>query len=227
MLVREAKWFRDRLLERDPREVFPLLNVGSQSEEFRKAGQPWVDKHLFAPLRAAGREVVHTDVWPAPGVDLVGNLLEPDFRQEIRARGFKSVLFSNVLEHVREPGQLSAAVAELVPAGGLLFVSAPYRFPYHPDPIDTLYRPDVEQLAAQFPQTAVERSALLRCGNLTGYLLARLAPNPLSFIKRAKQKAATPVAGETATRPDLWQMLPWLVRSFRISCVVLRRLEAA
>jgi hypothetical protein len=36
-----------------------MLNVGSQTAEFRERGQPWIDRHLFAPLRAAHRQVVY------------------------------------------------------------------------------------------------------------------------------------------------------------------------
>lgn len=223
MLVREAKWFRDRLAEYDPDQIFPLLNVGCQSADFRKLGQPWVDRYVFAPLRSAGRKVVHTDVWQADGVDLVGDLLDSSFRQELRERGFKSAIFSNVLEHVRERERLSEAVASILPPGGLLFVSVPRRFPYHPDPIDTMYRPGLAELAALFPDTALEHGEVLSCGNLTTYLAARMLPNPLVFASHLLQGSGPAPAGEEPERSSCWQMAPWLLRSFQVSCAVLRR----
>ena len=120
MLVREAKWFRDRLREDSPERLFPMLNVGSQTEDFRRIGQPWIDKYIFAPLRAAGHEVVHTDVKEAPGVDLVGDLLDPRFRDQLRRRRFRSILFSNVLEHVTQRETISQCLAEVVEPGGRL-----------------------------------------------------------------------------------------------------------
>lgn len=223
MLVREAKWFRDRLRELSSEEMFPLLNVGCQSEDFRKKGQPWVDEYVFQPLRAAGKNVVHTDVWHAPGVDLVGDLLDPHFRSQIRSQGFRSVMFSNVLEHVEQPQALAAAVADCVPPGGLIFVSAPYRFPYHPDPIDTMFRPDLETMTKLFPHTKLERGEILRCGNLTTYLLSRIFPNPFAFMSRMAQGSGPAPEGNQVQRPTVATMLPWLIQSFQISCAVLRR----
>lgn len=223
MLVKEAKWFRDRFQEFSAADMFPMLNVGCQSEEFRKVRQPWVDEFVFAPLRKAGHRVMHTDIRQAPGVDLVGNLLDPAFRQAIRGHGFRSVIFSNVLEHVSQPKELSEAVADCIPPGGLIFVSAPFRFPYHADPIDTMFRPDVQKLQRLFPNTVVERGDLLVCGNLTTYIFSRVVPNPIAFVQRVFHRASTPCEEIRAPNVAVWHMLPWLFRLFKISCVVARR----
>ena len=76
----------DRLAELDPAQRSPLVNVGSSTGEFREVRQPHIDRIVFAPLRAAGVEVVHADVKAAPGVDLVGDLTE-DRVLEVQQRG--------------------------------------------------------------------------------------------------------------------------------------------
>lgn len=223
MLVREAKWFGARLQEYNPTELFPMLNVGSQTEDFRKVGQPWIDKYVFGPMRKAGHTVIHTDVRAAPGVDIVGDLLDSHFREELRSRRFRSVVFSNVLEHVSAREAISECVAEVVEPGGYLFVSVPYRFPYHPDPIDTLYRPNVEELASLFPTTEIDRSDILCCGNLTTYILARMLPNPWAFLSRIVQDPGVEREAPPCRPPSRLAMLPWLIRPFYATCVVLRK----
>jgi len=102
LLQPEARWLRDRLQTLQPSDG-PVLNVGSASAEFRCEVQPWIDAQVFAPLRARGVRVVHQDLQAADGVDLVGDLLSSDAVQAARRLGVRSVICSNVLEHVPDP----------------------------------------------------------------------------------------------------------------------------
>jgi hypothetical protein len=106
---------------------------------------------LFAPLAAAGVQVFHSDLKQAEGVDLAGDILDPAVRADLNARGFKALLCSNLLEHVRDRAAVAAACAEIVGPGGLILATVPSSFPYHADPIDTGYRPTPAELAAAFP----------------------------------------------------------------------------
>ena len=227
MLMNEAKWFGRRLHEMPSRDLFPMLNIGSHSAEFRELGQPWIDREVFSRLRERGGAVVHTDIRAEEGVDLVGDLLDPGFRESLRERRFRSIMFCNVLEHVSDRQAISSVVCDIVEAGGVLFVSVPHRFPYHPDPIDTMFRPDVHELAALFPGTAVVDGEVVACGNLTTYTLARVWPHPLGFMRRAFQPTGRKSQFEPSTaRGSKAGLLPWLVREFAITCVVLRKLPA-
>ena len=51
MLVREAKWFAQRIRDLGDDALFPMVNVGSHTEQFRVLEQPWIDRHIYAPLR--------------------------------------------------------------------------------------------------------------------------------------------------------------------------------
>jgi hypothetical protein len=227
MLVNEAKWFRRHLGELQRSDLFPLLNIGSHTADFRRRGQPWIERQVFNPLRQRGGEIVHTDIRAAEGVDIVGDLLDPDFRAVLRQRQFRSIMFCNVLEHVSDRVGISTVVSDVVEPGGYLFVSAPHSFPYHPDPIDTMFRPGVSELAALFPETEMVAGAVVACGNLTTYALARFWPNPFGFLRRALVSTGRKSQHEPAQKHGgKVALLPWLVRSFAITCLVLRKRPA-
>jgi hypothetical protein len=226
MLAKEAKWFRERLRQVADGDLFPMLNVGSQTLVFRQQGQPWIDDEVFAPLRQRGGQIVHTDISPAQGVDIVGDLLDPDFRQTLREKRFRSVMFCNVLEHVCEREPIASTVVEVTEPGGLIFVSCPHRFPYHPDPIDTMFRPTVGELAGLFPKTSVVEGEIVSCGTLTSYILGRMSYSPLGFMRQIFLHEGVKSRHETTQSPqNRWALVPWLIRTFAITCLVIRKIE--
>jgi SAM-dependent methyltransferase len=205
--------------------AFPLLNVGSHTAEFRTRTQPWIERYLFGPWRAAGHAVTHLDLQAAPGVDLVGDLSEPAFAERVRALQFRTVLSNNLLEHVPDPAAVCRLLRAAVAPGGYVVLTVPHRFPYHADPIDTLYRPSPTELAAEFPDATIVAQAKLWCGNLTTYTLARLWSDPRALVdtlrRRARGEAPTPIASKAAPGGP-WRWLPWLVRPFVQTCLILR-----
>ena len=171
MFKEEARWLGNVIYGIDPSEIFPMLDVGSSSERYRRVDKPWVDQVLFTPAKMMGLKVVHTDIHPAQGVDLVGDLCDGEFLREVAAMRFRSVLCANVLEHVTDPQRLCKALRSIVLPRGYILVSAPYRFLYHPDPIDTGYRPAPEQLHELFPGCPCVRSAVVDCRSYFDMLL--------------------------------------------------------
>jgi hypothetical protein len=225
MLTTEARWYERQIRAIGDEALYPMLNVGSHTAEFRTREQPWIDRHLFAPARAKGLKVVHTDIRPNEGVDLVGDLTNPAFLRMVAGMQFRSAVCSNLLEHVPNRDEIAQAVTAAVVPGGYLLVSCPNVFPYHPDPIDTMYRPSPEELAALFPGTLPVVRVRVRCGNLTTYLLGRLLGHPRALWQMLTQRKAQAVK-PTADGMSAKQWLPWLVRPFYQACVVLRK-EAA
>ncbi len=52
----------------------------------------------------------------------------------------------------------------MVPVGGYLVVTGPLRFPYHADPIDTMYRPTAAEMIEEIgPEFAVVESEDILC----------------------------------------------------------------
>ena len=152
MFEAEAVWLREILLEQG--DISPLLNLGSSTRAFREQAKPHIERELFAPLRAAGVAVVHSDLKQADGVDVAGDIMDPAVRAALKARGFKTLLIANMLEHVGDRAAVIAACEEIVGPSGLILATVPSSFPYHADPIDTGYRPRPEALAAAFSGSA-------------------------------------------------------------------------
>ena len=159
----EAAWLQDELSRYNLGRSSRVLNVGSSTAYFRTVEQPWIDECVFAPLRDRGVEIVHLDLKPAAGVDVVGDLTDPGFRAIALSGHWDVVLCSNLLEHVPERTGLCRALEEFAASiNARLLVTCPHDFPYHPDPIDTMYRPDVDELAAAFPGLRLLNGAIVR-----------------------------------------------------------------
>ena len=218
MLKKEAYWLGEIIYRYDSSMVFPMLNVGSSTEEFRTRTQPWIDRYVFAPAREKGLKVVHTDMKAAPGVDIVGDLFSAETATNLASMQFKSVLCSNLLEHVEDRQRISTLLESLVPPSGYIIVSCPYRYPYHPDPIDTGYRPTPEEIALLFTQSRLVSGHILDCG----IYLERLIHDPLLLIKLLARLLVP------FYKPAMWwetiRVQTWLFRTVRVSCAVLQKL---
>ncbi len=173
MLEAEARWIGARLETQPLDAISPLLNLGSGTLRFRTQLQPWIDRHVFAPLRARGVSVVHCDVAADPGVDLVADLLAADGPARIAALAPRAIVCSNVLEHVPDPRAFARRYFALLPPGGLAIVTTPFAYPYHPDPIDTLFRPSLRELEALHPGAVVRASATVTGGSFRAEVRAR------------------------------------------------------
>jgi hypothetical protein len=162
MLPSEAAWI-GKTLRALPDDAYPLLNIGSSTREFRRVTQPWIDDLVFAPLGALGRSVIHVDLKPQDGVDVVADLSQDDEVHRLRELTYRSVLCSNLLEHLPSPAVGIDALLKLTRSGDKLVVTGPSRFPLHPDPIDNGYRPGADELAAAFGAAVrVDDSAIMR-----------------------------------------------------------------
>lgn len=147
MLPAEAEWFGKVLATTDAEELSPILNLGSSTLEFRTVTKPHIDRELFAPLAARGINVIHADLKDNDGVDISGDFLDPAIQDKIRGAGARSVMCNNMLEHVTNINDVCSALSQICPPAGLLFISVPNDYPYHPDPIDNGFRPDVATLS--------------------------------------------------------------------------------
>jgi hypothetical protein len=151
--VFKAEAIRLRRILLDLPGVSPLLNLGSSTRHFREVTKPHVESELFAPLRKAGMKIVHSDLKEDEGVDFAGDILDPEVMRRLKAMGFKCVLLSNLLEHVRDREAVTAACEEIVGPGGFILATVPSSYPYHADPIDTGYRPSPAELASAFTKS--------------------------------------------------------------------------
>jgi hypothetical protein len=161
MFEAEAIWL-GKLLQLQPGETLsPLLNIGSSTRRFREQDQPWTERCIFAPLNKRGVDVFHLDHRDGEGIDIRADVLSIDELPRIKAVGPKSILCCNILEHVPDPGTLARHCIEIVGPGGLIFVTVPYSYPHHRDPIDTMFRPSPDQLAELFGPAEMLRGEVI------------------------------------------------------------------
>ena len=197
-----------------------MLNLGSSTRHFRQVEQPHVARELIRPLEAAGVEIVHSDLKAADGVDIAGDVREPEVAATLRMRGFRCALCANLLEHVRDPAAFAAACEEIVGPDRLILATVPSSYPYHADPIDAGYRPTPEALAALFA-----RSTPLLAEEVSGDSYAgRIRAGGGTAVGEA---ARTVLAGLVAVarpksfraRLDRWR---WYRRPYKVSLVLVR-----
>jgi SAM-dependent methyltransferase len=220
MFEREAHWIGDRLVACPPRQLSPLLNIGSGTRGFRESAQPWIERDLFVPLAARGIEIVHLDARAGDGIDIRADLLRDDDFAQVAARRYAALLCCNVLEHVPDPGEFARRCAMLVRPGGLIVVTVPRSYPHHADPIDTLYRPTPQEAAALFPESAPIAAEIIDVGlsyrdeirRRPWLLLRPVLRLPVPFLGFAKWR-------NSMVKPY------WLFHNYRVSAALLRRIE--
>ena len=217
MLRAEAVWIGEALRQLDIETVSPLLNVGSATAVFREQVQPWIDQEIFAPLRKRDVVVHHLDIQEGEGIDLRGDLTDDSFVADLGSRGYRAMLCCNLLEHVPDPAAICAKLELSVPVGGYLIVTVPNRFPYHPDPIDTMFRPDPAVLVGLFPRCSLIHGEVIDCGTGWDYV------DRDTRVLIAKVKYRLSGMRDHGGVKGSSSFLPWLFRQFRQTCVVLQR----
>ena len=219
MLEAEAHWLAQRLAVVPDDELGAVLNVGSSTLLFRTQVQPFIDASVIGPLRARGIDIIHLDIRADAGVDLVGDLTDaagsPALVAAIRARGVRTLVCSNLLEHVVDRVAFCRQLEQLLPPGGRLLLTVPHGYPHHPDPIDTGYRPLPGDIGAAFPALQVEHSELLSCGGLWHNRQQLALGKKLLWV------------GLPFYKPQLWRanlsFFRYLAAPFTATCAVLRR----
>lgn len=218
MFEAEARWLNAALERFAPARLSPLLNLGSSTAAFREQQQPWTEARLFRPLRARGIEILNVDRRDEPGIDVRADLTNPADLPPLRALAPRAVLCCNLLEHVTDPQLLARHCIDLLPAGGLAFVTAPFSYPHHGDPIDTLYRPSPDELARLFAGARMLDGAIIGAGlsyrddvrRRPWILLRHLARFPAPFLSLERWKRSM-------------TKLYWLAAEYRITCAVFEK----
>jgi SAM-dependent methyltransferase len=219
VLRAEAAWLAVQLERLPAQDLSPLLSIGSGDAALR-ATQPWIERLVYGPLSDRGVRLLHHELQPAPGVDVAGDLTDARFLGSLAGLEVQSIMCCNVLEHVPDPAVLAAAIERLVPRDGYAFVTVPYRYPYHPGPIDTMFRPSVDELRRLFPSLSVEREAEIRCESLIGYFLA--SPTKRSSLAHGLHVLKRDGHGDARSVP-LRETARMLLSSTSVSAVILRR----
>lgn len=186
MLFEEAEWIGKELLQ-ICNENSKVLNIGSSSLNLRTITQPHIDNFIFKPLKENNIEVTHTDIRKEKGVDISGDLTDHDFIKKLKENKYDVVLCSNLLEHLEERNMIIKAIEEILDFNGIAIVTVPYNYPYHMDPIDTMYRPNVSQLSKEFKTLhfikgeIIKGSSVVKKRHEKNYFI-KLINNPILFV---------------------------------------------
>jgi hypothetical protein len=211
-----SNWVRD--LQLPPGAL--CLNIGSSTKAFREIDQPHISERFVTPLEEAGLRFIHCDMKEDPGVDEVGDILDPQFRSSLKRHGAQLLVCSNLLEHLANPGEFARACGDLDADGGYGLFSVPLSYPYHPDPIDTMLRLKPDELAALLPGWTIVRSCELEMGNYWEDL--QKVDGGMSRLIRQIARVTFPIYRLKNWRPNA-SRLRWLFRPYRQSIVLVRK----
>lgn len=201
MLYEESLWFKNSI-QKYAQPGTLVLNIGSSTKEFIEHTQPYIKTNIFDEFAQKGCIVKNVDIKEANGVDFVGDVTDPVFIEQLKQLNASFIICSNLLEHLEERTAFCEALVKIMNSGTQLIVSVPYRFPYHEDPIDTMYRPDLKELQQAFPNLRLVEGQIVNCGTyfnyatkhksalnrLFAYIKLRLASAVASFTNKEKQK---------------------------------------
>ena len=128
-----------------------LVVLGAGQVELLKVKKPWIFDYVYTHFDRSGATIVNTDLEMYEGIDLAVDLGNPESLTLLRQKldGPSVVLLCNVLEHVPEGIReqvFNCAEALARDSQGLFICTVPFDYPYHPDPLDTMYRPSCSDL---------------------------------------------------------------------------------
>lgn len=219
MLIEESIWIKSILEKYFSEENFPLLNIGSSTAHFRENVQPHILHNIFKPLSEQKRKVIHLDMKMDAGVDVIGDLSDDSFRETLKEKGIKSILCSNLLEHLEDPKPICNSIVKLLKSKDLIIITVPYYFPYHKDPIDTMLRPSIEELALMFPGTRIIESAIVEEDNSFKKVLL----GNKKYLMRLILRWAVPFYKFKEWRLSIIDLFQWK-RKFSATCVLLEKI---
>lgn len=219
----EANWIASVLQKVDADTLSPILEFGSSTLEFRTRQKPHVESQLHRPLRDSGIRIVTTDLKDGKGIDISGDVYADDVFEKLRAVEPKCIMLCNIFEHVTDPQGLAARCADLVPIGGRAVVTVPYSYPYHLDPIDTMYRPGLDDISQLFPNFELETGEVLTdTSHWTDVRRHHGRAGAAVAIAKAIAKSLILRNGLEASKARLHRLL-WLARPFKITAGIWKR----
>jgi hypothetical protein len=113
-----------------------VLNVGSSTRQFYCEQQPYIWNDVMKPLLERGNALINVDAKAQPGVHLVRDVADLQLTNMADI-----VLCCNILEHVVDPVKVLHGVhLALKKDRGHVVIESPVAYPYHADPIDTMFR---------------------------------------------------------------------------------------
>ncbi len=221
--MREQEAVRIREILEDPEfgNIRTIVELGSSDAFFRETSQPHIDANIHGPLKARGVRLVTTDLKDGNGIDIDGDIYDPAVQAKLMALKPDVILCCNILEHLTDRASFAKACDQLLPKGRFLLVTVPYSYPYHLDPIDTMFRPSPDEIAALFPGYRIVRGEIFEAGNF-GSDMRRKGSSLIRQFLRTLVRSISPWEGVQAVKAR-WHRWLWLNRPYKISLVLLQK----
>ncbi len=214
MMLCDAEWLQSTFARSPSDDLSPILNLGSSTRHFRQVEQPYIERLVFAPLAARGIRVIHSDLRAAEGVDVAGDIFDDAVFARLKALQPKSVICSHMLEHVVDREKLVDRILAILPPGGLFFVTVPSSYHEHHDPIDTMYRPTPEALAALFADHTILQKAELTGHNYWQDVRRR----PVTIFLRHFTRFFVPFLGWRQWKRSMTKLY-WLFYPYKVAAI--------
>ncbi len=216
MLKEEAEWISSQLdfLEKEKIQIYPVANIGSSDESHYEL-QPWI-KALSNRITKGGI-IKNIDIKDSESVDIVGDLLDDDFIDQLKGEKFQLLICANVLTNIADKEKFAKSLIQMMPENSLLMVSVSNRYPYVADPVDTLYRPSPEELCQLFPATEIINATLVSSDSFIKHLWQDKKAFFITFIR-----LFVPFY-----KPKTWwnliKYVPKIHKPVRASCALLKK----
>lgn len=221
MMRCDAEWLARVLAQRTDVELSPILNLGSSTRHFRQIEQPHIHQLVFAPLAERDIRVVHADLKAQDGVDIAGDIFDDAVLARLKAVHPKAVICTHMLEHVTEREAMVRRLLDLLPDGGLFFVTVPSSYHEHHDPIDTLFRPSPERLAALF-----DGHRIIEKAELTGHTYwVHVRQRPVTLFLRHVTRFFVPFLGWSKWKRSM-SKLYWLFHPYKVAAIAGQKIAA-
>jgi hypothetical protein len=218
MMRCDAEWLGRTLAGLSTEELSPILNLGASTRHFREVEQPYIAELVFRPLEARGVKIVHSDLKVAEGVDVAGDVFDDADFAKLRAVAPRSVICTHMFEHVLDRQDLARRLLALLPERGLFFVTVPSSYHEHHDPIDTLFRPTPNELAALFAGQQILEKTELVGETYWGHIARR----PVTLFFRHFIRFFVPFLGLKAWKRSM-RKLYWLFHPYKVAAVIGRK----
>lgn len=107
----------------------PYLEIGSKD---------YGSTQNFRNLFGKGSKYLGVDMQPGPGVDLVLDLTKEfeTINEALGGQRFRSIICLSVMEHCEQPFKMADNITDLLPPGGVLYLSVPFAWKFHGYPSD-------------------------------------------------------------------------------------------
>jgi SAM-dependent methyltransferase len=216
MLINEAKWIGNSipLLQLNRHSV--VLNFGSQNQNYNKESRHIMD-YVINPLKE-NYQLRNLDIKSGVGIDYSGNIFDDIFFDELKTHRFDCILLCNVLEHVTDIQLMINRIIELIPPNGYIIITVPYKYPVHFDPIDNLYRPNVDELTSLLKGFTLIKGEIITDYSYSYYLLKNIKTLLLTVLR-----ASLPFYKYKKWKEVAIPKFAWWNKKFKVTCVIMKK----